>query len=287
MTILKNRRGQRRHNTLGVPFIFFGRMNMKKTFAIIAAVVMGLSLVGCSKKSDEKVLRIGMEIGYPPFEYYAEDGKTPSGFDVQLGKAIADKLGYKVEYVDTAWDGIFAGLDTDKYDVIMSATTITEERLQNYAFSTPYIGNGQAIILAKNSTLNITKPEDLTGMRVGYQAETTSDIFMTKKADAGLKFTAEEYDKVMNAYDDLKLGRCDAVVSDSLVAVSYLGKPDTVYKQVWAGTPDEYFGVCMKKGNDALTEAVNKALAEMKADGTLKNIYMKIFGMDLSSSIGE
>lgn len=285
MTILKNRRGQRRHNTLGVPFIFFWRMNMKKTFAIIAAVVMGLSLVGCSKKSDEKVLRIGMEIGYPPFEYYAEDGKTPSGFDVQLGKAIADKLGYKVEYVDTAWDGIFAGLDTDKYDIIMSATTITEERLQNYAFSTPYIGNGQAIILAKNSTLNITKPEDLSGMRVGYQAETTSDIFMTKKAAEGLKFEPEEYDKVMNAYDDLKLGRCDAVCSDSLVAVSYLGKPDTEYKQVWAGTPDEYFGVCIKKSNTELVDKVNKALEELKADGTLKQIYLNVFGVDMSDSI--
>ena len=267
---------------------------MKKTLAVLLAVVVALAFTGCAKKAaktgltlKDGVLTVGMEIGYPPFEYFDEDGKTPIGFDVELGKALAEKLGVKVEFVDTAWDGIFAGLDTDKYDTVMSAVTITEERKGNYNFSSPYIGNGQAIILAKDSTLSIAKPEDLANLRVGYQAETTSDIFMTKQADAGLKFTAEEYDKVMNAYDDLKLGRCDAVVSDSLVAVSYLGKPDTVYKQVWAGTPDEYFGVCMKKGNDALTEAVNKALAEMKADGTLKNIYMKIFGMDLSSSIGE
>jgi polar amino acid transport system substrate-binding protein len=267
---------------------------MKKTVAVLVAAVLALAFTGCAKKATNSgltlkqgVLKVGMEIGYPPFEYYDEDGKTPIGFDVELGKAVADKLGVQVEFVDTAWDGIFAGLDTDKYDVIMSAVTITDERKANYNFSTPYIGNGQAIILAKDSTLTVNGPESLANLRVGYQAETTSDIFMTKKADAGLKFTAEEYDKVMNAYDDLKLGRCDAVVSDSLVAVSYLGKPDTVYKQAWAGTPDEYFGVCMKKGNDQLTDAVNKALADMKADGTLKNIYLKIFGVDMSSSIAQ
>lgn len=265
---------------------------MKKAVAILAAVVMALAMTGCSKKTAQSgltlkdgVLKVGMEIGYPPFEYFDEDGKTPIGFDVELGKAIAAKLGLTAEFVDTAWDGIFAGLDTNKYDVIMSAVTITDERKANYNFSSPYIGNGQAIVLAKDSTLAIASPDDLTGMRVGYQAETTSDIFMTKKADAGLKFTAEEYDKVMNAYDDLKLGRCDAVCSDSLVAVSYLGKPDTQYKQVWAGTPDEYFGVCIKKGNDTLTEQVDKALAAMEADGTLKNIYLKIFGVDMSNSI--
>jgi len=267
---------------------------MKKTIAVLAAAVLALSFTGCAKKATnsgltlkEGVLKIGMEIGYPPFEYFAEDGKTPTGFDVQLGKAIADKLGLKVEYVDTAWDGIFAGLDTDKYDVVMSAVTIFPERAEKYDFSTPYIGNGQAIIVAKKTNLNVTKPEDLAGLRVGYQAETTSDIFMTKQAQGGLKFTPEEYDKVMNAYDDLKNGRCDAVVSDSLVAVDYLSKEDSPYKQVWAGTPDEFFGVTLKKGNSKLQEAVNKALAELKADGTLSQISVSVFGTDLSSTVAQ
>ncbi|MFA6937994.1 MAG: ABC transporter substrate-binding protein [Treponema sp.] len=265
---------------------------MKKALAVLAAVLLAFSFTGCSKKSAKSgltltdgVLKVGMEIGYPPFEYFDEDGVTPIGFDVELGKAIASKMGLKAEFVDTAWDGIFAGVDTSKYDVIMSAVTITDERKANYNFSNPYIGNGQAIILSKDSTLAVKSPADLAGLRVGYQAETTSDIFMTKQADAGLQFTAEEYDKVMNAYDDVKLGRCDAAVSDSLVAVSYLGKENSPYKQVWAGTPDEYFGICMKKGNDELTVAVNKALEEIKADGTLKAIYLKIFGVDMSDSI--
>ena len=91
----------------------------------------------------------------------------------------------------------------------------------------------------------------------------------------------------MNAYKDLEFGRIDAVISDSLVAVSYLGKPDTVFKQVWAGTPDDYFGVCVKKGNKALLDKINSAIADMKADGTMTRIYMKIFNVDLSDSIKD
>lgn len=265
---------------------------MKKVTGILLALA-AFACISCSKKVEKgeftvqkDKLLVAMEVGYPPFEYYADDGKTPIGFDVQLGAEIAKRLNLNVEYIDTAWDGIFAGLDTDRYDVVMSAATITPERVANYDFSQPYIGNGQAIILRKDSNLNITKFDDLAGLKIGYQAETTSD-FYTKKHSAELGFTYVEnaYDKVMNAYDDLRLGRIDAVVSDSLVAVDYLSVPDTEFKQVWSAEPDEYFGVCMKKGNKALQTKVNEALDAMKADGTLKDIYMNVFGMDLSNSI--
>lgn len=269
---------------------------MKKivtVLATVAAALMLTSLTSCGKKVEKGEftvqkgkLMVGMEVGYPPFEYYAEDGKTPMGFDVELGKELAKRLGLEVEFIDTAWDGIFAGLDTERYDTVMSAATITEERVANYFFSDPYIGNGQAIILRKDSDIPVTKMSDLEGLKVGYQAETTSDFYAKKVSAAeGWTYVENAYDKVMNAYDDLKLGRIDAVVSDSLVAVDYLAPADTEFKQVFAGTPDEYFGVCMKKGNSALQSKINDALNEMKADGTLKEIYIKIFGMDLSDSI--
>lgn len=265
---------------------------MKKIslFFMTLAVLLCFS---CSKKIEKGEFTVqkgkflvAMEIGYPPFEYYAEDGTTPIGFDVELAKEIAKRLGLKVEFIDTAWDGIFAGLNIDRYDVVMSAATITPDRVENFDFSTPYIGNGQAIILKKDSTLPITKMADLNGLKVGYQAETTSD-FYTKKVSAaeGWTYVENAYDKVMNAYDDLKFGRIDAVVSDSLVAVNYLSPTDSVFKQVFMGTPDEYFGVCVKKGNTELLNKVNAALEEIKADGTMKKIYEQIFGMDLSSSI--
>ena len=105
--------------------------------------------------------------------------------------------------------------------------------------------------------------------------------------ELGIKINTFAYDNIMNAYDDLKLKRLDAVISDSLVAVSYLAPKDSDFKQVWMGKPDEYFGICIKKGNTVLLEKINKALDDMKADGTLANIYVETFGMDLSNSISS
>jgi ABC-type amino acid transport/signal transduction systems, periplasmic component/domain len=266
---------------------------MKKMMiaALAAAGLAGVVFTGCAKKTDttkgltlEKgVLKVGMEVGYPPFEYFDADGKTPVGFDVSLGKEVSKRLGLEVQFVDTAWDGIFAGLDTDKYDCIMSAVTITDERKQKYDFSRPYIGNGQSMVLTKNTKVTAKSPEELGGMKVAYQAETTSDIYMKKLAAGGLKYEAEEYDKVMNCFDDLKLGRVDAVVADSLVSVDYVNKPDSPFVIAWKADPTEFFGVCMKKGNAALVSAVSKAITDMYADGTLVKISTDVFGSDMVS----
>jgi polar amino acid transport system substrate-binding protein len=278
---------------------------MKKIFGTLLsscalgafALTFALALTSCSKSKkvasggltiEEGTLKIGMEVGYPPFEYFDADGTTPIGFDVQLGAEIARRLGLKVEYVDTAWDGIFAGLDTKRYDLIMSAMTITEDRLANYNFSKSYIGNAQAIIVRKDSDKGINTPADLEGLKVGFQAETTSDFYMRSLRDkTGLNFISEGYDKVMNAYDDLKFKRIDAVCSDSLVAVKYLSEDNCEFKKVWEGVAEEFFGVCISKKNPELLEKVNKALDDMIADGTLSKIYIDIFGGDLLYTIKD
>ena len=126
-------------------------------------------------------------------------------------------------------------------------------------------------------------PAELTGLTVAYQAETTSDIFMEKQAAVGLSFKPAEFDKVINAYDELKLGRCDAVVSDALVYANY--KDDPAFESTWTGDADEYFGVAIRKGNSQLLDKVNAAIDEMIADGTMKALYEKVFGADLSSTV--
>lgn len=268
---------------------------MKKNlriFAIIALVVLAFAFTACAKttKSDgltikEGVLQIAMEIGYPPFEYFDTDGKTPIGFDVRLGKAIAEELGLQVAYVDTAWDGIFAGLKINKYDVVISAVTITDERLKEFNFTKPYIGNAQSLVLLKNTEVTAKHPEELGGLRVAYQAETTSDIYMTKlKAEKGVNYKEFEYDKVMNCFDDLKNGRVDAIVCDSLVAVDYVADANAPYEIVWLGEADEFFGVCIKKGNDALTEKIDLALDKLFAEGKIQAISKEIFGSDIVSA---
>jgi polar amino acid transport system substrate-binding protein len=230
------------------------------------------------------VLAVGMEIGYPPMEYMAEDGKTPIGFDVELGKALAAKMGLKVEFIDTAWDGIFAGVDTRKYDCIISSVTINPQRQAVYSFSKPYIENTLAIVLPKGSPINITSPQDLAGLGVAFQHETTSDDYMRELAEGGLRFTPYSYDKVMYCFDEMKLGRVDAIMTDLLVAYEYVGRANSTFEIVWQGG-EEQFGICIKKDNIALTEAINRALDALFEDGTMVRLSNQIFGMDLVSAV--
>jgi len=263
---------------------------MKKAIFAVCALLLvsGVLFAGGAKESggltlQQGVLSVGMEIGYPPMEYFDADGKTPIGFDVSMAKALAEKMGLQVKFVDTAWDGIFAGVDTSKYDCIISSVTINAARQAKHNFSKPYIQNTLAIVLPKNSPRTIRTPQDLAGLGVAYQEETTSDDYMTELAEEGMKFTPYEYDKVMYCFDEMKLGRVDAIITDLLVAYEYLVRSPEL-EIVWQGGEEE-FGICMKKGNDALTNAINSALDSLFADGTMLKISNEIFGMDLVSAV--
>ena len=271
---------------------------MKKIVSVLAAAAMLLTATACSSgnsgsstaSSDSassaadgegfKVdkLRVGSDVAYPPFEYFDTDGVTPIGVDMELAEALGEKLGCEVEIVNTAWDGIFAGLSKGDYDVVISAVTITSERLLDFDFSDPYIENWQSIVVMADSEVKPADPSELAGLRVGYQEDTTSDIYLTDYIDKnGITVETFEYATVMNAYDDLAAGRLDAVISDSTVATKYIA--DAKYEQSWIQTEGEpeLFGVCMPKGSTDLQKAINDALAEIQADGTLDKIFNTYF----------
>jgi len=256
-----------------------------------AVLILAFAFITCkgSEKGDitiqKGVLLIGMEIGYPPMEFYDEDGKTPIGFDVDMGKAIAKKLGLEPKFIDTAWDGIFAGVNTGKYDCIMSSVTINPVRQEAHNFSRPYIGNTLAMVLLKDTKVSARTPEECEGLDVSFQSETTSDFFMMELAEEGLVFTPRRYEKVMYCFDEMALGRVDVIITDLPVALDYVSRPNSPFEIVWESPEPEEFGVCMKKGNNALTEAINKALNELFADGTLQKISHKYFEADLVSQV--
>jgi polar amino acid transport system substrate-binding protein len=268
-------------------------MKLKGIFLAVlaAAVLTGSLFAGGSKASDgltmtKGVLTVGMEIGYPPMEYYADDGKTELGFDVELAKAIAAKLDLKVKFVDTAWDGIFAGVDTGKYDCIMSSVTYTEERAANFNFTKPYVANSQLLVVRKDSAVKPVSLEEVRGLRLTYQAETTSDTMATEWiARTGAKVEVYEYDKVMNCFDELTLNRVDVILVDSVVAAEYLSRPNNPFLITAEVSNDEVLAICLKKGNTALTEVLNKALDDLFADGTLVKISQSVFGTDVVSSV--
>ena len=264
---------------------------MKKAILAVCVILLtnGVLFAGGSKDSGgltikQGVLMIGMEVGYPPMEYFDDDGKTPIGFDVEMGKAIAEKMGLKPQFVDTAWDGIFAGVNTGKYDCIMSSVTINPVRLQAHNFSKPYVSNTLAMVVLKGSSVSARTPMETTGLDVAFQSETTSDFYMEELAAGGLRYTPRRYEKVMYCFDELKLGRVDVIVTDLLVAYDYIAPADSPFQMVWTSDDPEQFGICMKKGNDALTDGINRALEELFNDGTMLKISNKIFGMDLVTS---
>jgi ABC-type amino acid transport substrate-binding protein len=172
--------------------------------------------------NDMSVLRVGLNDTYAPMEYRNEDVELV-GFDVDFAKELAKELGVKVEFTSIAWEGIFAGLNSNKYDVIISGTSITPQRLQNFEFSIPYVANGQVIVVQEGND-SIKTIEDLAGKKVGVQLETTADTAATKRLETVTeenKFEIIRYDDIISTFSDLKLGRLDAIIVDNAVAVNY------------------------------------------------------------------
>ncbi len=234
---------------------------------------------------EEGKLKVGLEIGYPPMEYFDEDGATAIGFDVEVAKALAEAMSLELELVDTAWDGIFAGVDADKYDCIISSVSYTKDRNKNYLLSPPYVANAPVILVPNDS--EIDDIEDLAGKSVAVQMETTADYIIQEEIANGLDTDLRQYEKVINAFDEIKAGRVEAVCTDSVVATYYLGDEVSNYKTVWQAKTKEPICICMKKGNEALAAEVNKAMASIFDSGKMKEIAEKYFGSDITADLAE
>ena len=270
-------------------------MKMKKVLALLMTAAMVFAFAACggstsnnnngSAGSDSLTLtdgklKVAMEIGYPPMEYFDKDGTTPIGFDVEISKAIAEYLGLEVEYVDVAWDGIFSGLDSNKYDIVCSSCSITPERQKNFLMTEPYVQNRIELLVPKGS--EITGLDNVSGKSVAVQAETTCDIYL-KDHDTGCDVM--QYDKIINCFDELKAGRVDAVLVDSVVASYYLGEDEDKYSVVWEGEDAEPLGITLKKGNDELCAKIEEALTALSEDGTTAEIAQKYFGSDITEGL--
>ncbi len=217
-------------------------------------------------------LIIGTDATYPPMEFRDEKGEIV-GFDIDLGRAIAEELGVEAVFIDTAWDGIFPALDAKKFDIIISSTSITEERLKSKAMSDPYYVTSQAIAVRKDNQ-SIQKLDDLVGKVVAVQIGTTGDLAVSEIPGVEVK----RFDTIDKAYMEVMNRRADAVVND-LSEVSYRMKmlPDMKIVATFREGEDKY-GVTMRLGDNDLLEAINQALRRIKESGKYDEIYRKWFG---------
>jgi polar amino acid transport system substrate-binding protein len=199
-----------------------------------------------------------------------DENKEIVGFDIDLMKAAAEKGGFTVEFQNTAWDGIFAGLAAGVYDAVISSVTITEERKKTMDFSVPYINAGQ-ILIVPQATSGVDELADLKGKSVGAQIGTTGSFEVEKISGVELL----TYDEIGLAFEDLANGRIDAVVADTPVAADYaLMNPNYKGRLKIVGEPftDEYYGVAVKKDNKEILDAINKGLNAILNTDTYKNI---------------
>ncbi len=215
--------------------------------------------------------------GYPPFNFILENNEV-DGFDVDVAKEIAKRMGKELKYVTTSWDGILEGLRAGRYDGILGSMGITDSRLEIVDFSTPYYYSGPQLIVRKDSGINSI--EDLDKSNTVALATGTTFEDDAKKHDITVKLYEDDNQTLM----ELINGRVDAVLTDRIVGLNAMSKMKGGDKLTLAGSVlrTEMMGVAFKK-NSPLTAEVNKILEEMRADGTLTEISNKWFpGQDIT-----
>lgn len=259
---------------------------MKRVATLTLLIVLTATLLSACGSKNEKSswdaikesgkLRIGTEGTYAPFTYHDDSGKL-TGFDVEIAEEVAKRLGLKAEFIETQWDSIIAGLDAERFETIFNQVGITDERKEKFDFSDDYIVSRAVLIVSEENT-EIKSFADLKGKKAGQSLSSNlSDI----ARENGAEIVATE--GFNQAIDLLASKRIDATVNDGL---SFLDlkkqKPDLPLKIVDEAPDAAKNGAMFRKGNEELVQAVNKALAEIKSDGTYLKISEKYFGADVS-----
>lgn len=221
-------------------------------------------------------LRIGTEGTYPPFTYHDAAGNL-TGYDVEVGRAIAAEMGVEAEFVEARWDSLIMGLDNNQWDVVINQVGVTDERSAQYDFSTPYSFGYPAIIVRADET-RIGSFEDLAGKHVA-QAVTSEYAYLAENYGAILVGT----DGFAQSIELLTSERADATINSNLVFYDYLHQhPDAPIKIAATGsTPTEY-AVIMRQNEPELRQAIDDALQRLRDNGTLAEISHRYFDMDIS-----
>ncbi|AGK52293.1 amino acid ABC transporter substrate-binding protein [Bacillus sp. 1NLA3E] len=247
---------------------------------VIAAVFSLLSACSSSSSKDngkDKTLVIGIDDKFAPMGFRDENNKIV-GFDIDLAKAAAKKMGTKVKFQPIDWTTKESELSSGRIDLIWNGYTITDERKEKVLFTKPYLKNAQVVVTLNDSKL--TKLKDLEGKVVGLQTlSSAADALDANPIKDKVKTVTEFSDNVL-ALNDLKSGRLDAVVIDEIVINYYMTKEKETFKVLDESLAPEEYGIGVKKGNEKLLKNLQKALDDMNADGTSADISKKWFGED-------
>ncbi|MCM1440917.1 MAG: transporter substrate-binding domain-containing protein [Roseburia sp.] len=270
-------------------------MNWKRIPAALTAALLTLSLAGCAQEKPQETdmggdllaaiqakgeIVVAMEGTWSPWTYHDESGELV-GYDVEVAKAIADKLGVKAVFVEGEWNSLLAGLDSGRYDVIANGVDVDEDRKEKYDFSTPYAYNKTAVITRADDD-SIQSMEDLDGKRT---ANTLDSTYANVAKSYGADVTP--VDDFIQTIELLTTKRIDATLNAEVSYYDYLAQhPDAPIKIACIDPEVTQAAIPMRKGEEttALRAAIDQALEELRQDGTLSDLAMKYFGLDLSKS---
>lgn len=249
---------------------------MKKTLIALTLMISmtGLLMAGGVQEEKEGPLHIiiATDATWPAMEM-VDENRQIVGFDIDLMNAVAEAGGFTVEFKNTAWDGIFAGLPAGEYDAVMSSVPITTERKKEMDFSDPYINAGQALIVRSEVT-GVEKLADMKGKSVGAQIGTSGSFEIEKVSGVTLK----TYDEIGLAFEDLVYGRIDGVVADTPVAADFALQNENYKRKlkiVGAPFTEEWYGIAVRKGNTRVLDAINRGLKKVLNTETYKKIVEK------------
>ena len=271
----------------------------RRTFISLMGVMAAagvLSMTGCSSKDTASStagpaplnkldsvqksgkLVVALEGAWQPWSYH-DSSDTLVGYDVEVSRAIAEKLGVEPEYVESDWDSLFAGLDAGRYDMVCNGVEVTEERAKTYAFTTPY-GYIHTALAVRKDNEDIHSFEDLKGKTT---ANSLASTYMELAESYGA--TVQGIDTLEETIQLLTAGRIDATLNADVSFYDYLNvHPEADFKLVAQTAEASHVAIPVLKSEDtAYLDALNTAIEELRADGTLKTLSEKYFGQDISS----
>ena len=285
---------------------------LKKSAAVLAALTLTAALAGCGSSASsaaastdaastdtatstaetsgenelDKIkaagkLVIGVEGTYPPFTYHDDNGEL-TGLDVELGKAVAEKLGVEAEFQEAAWDSLLIGIDTERFDTVINSVSITDERKEKYDFSDPYYYESRRVVVRSDDD-SIQTEDDLNGKKI---ATNTTNAFIPWYEEHGASVVG--IDTSGEAIELVLSGRADFLGTSVPVLNAYLDEhPDAKDKLREAfviPNSESQVAIPVRKGETEFLDAINAALAELREEGTLKAISEKYLGGDYTNS---